>query len=442
LRELGAIAVCADSGAQSKWLPSHAALLRGLNINLWPDSDEPGEKYVANAVSCLKDSAASLRVVRPFGKPNGAKGRDVCDWQGGPDELQKLVESAEPYAPLADSERAAKAPFVRKIKRGGDFLKEYVPLVYTFDGFLPSGSIYGLTAKRSGGKTAFLQATALSTLADKDLIGFVPEPGRVAYIVLENPTDFRMKLAVNAYIHGVDRALLNDNLAVLDMRLPHAEIAEQLRVDAEEYGPFRLVCYDTFQAGFEGAQFNDNNDVLKHAQQLRLFTELPGLPAVLVACHPVKTATKDNLEPYGGGATMNELDGNATLWNENGVIELSHNKVRGPEFETRYFRIEMLGSPEILDSKGRCPLLPVMRPMSAEDASRCKENSGDLDLRLLKAMLENPRGTQEKWGIEIGRTKGPVNTRLQKLKQQRLVEEGLDGKWRLTPKGKKEAMNG
>jgi hypothetical protein len=76
-------------------------LLRGLPVILWPDSDEPGEIYIAKAAKCLEGHAASLRVVRPFGAPNGkAKGLDVCDWQGDAEELGKLVEGAEPYVPL------------------------------------------------------------------------------------------------------------------------------------------------------------------------------------------------------------------------------------------------------------------------------------------------------------------------------------------------------
>ena len=46
---------------------------------------------------------------------------------------------------------------------------------------------------------------------------------------------------------------------------------------------------------------------------------------------------------------MDEFDGNFTLWNEGGVIELSHNKVRGPEFAPIHFRIDKLSSPDILD---------------------------------------------------------------------------------------------
>jgi putative DNA primase/helicase len=102
LRELGAIAVCGDSAANSKWLPAHAALFRGLNAILWPDSDSVGEDYIARAATCLaatclKEEAASLRVVRPFGPPNGSKGLDVCDWQGTPEQLAELAADAVPY---------------------------------------------------------------------------------------------------------------------------------------------------------------------------------------------------------------------------------------------------------------------------------------------------------------------------------------------------------
>ena len=134
---------------------------------------------------------------------------------------------------------------------------------------------------------------------------------------------------------------------------------------------------------------------------------------------------------------MNELNGNLTLWNEDGRIEL-WNKVRGPAPEAQFFLIEKLGAPHILDNKGRTPLLPVMRPTSIEDAERRKENENDLDRRLLKAMEANQDGTQADWAKEINRSKGRVNARLQKLKQKKLVDEGL-GKWRVTARGMKEA---
>jgi AAA domain/CHC2 zinc finger len=104
MRELGAIAVCGDTGAKSKWLPAHVELLKGLRIILWPDSDEPGEKYIANAAAAIlaEDPSTDIRIVRPFGLPNGAKGLDVCDWEGDAETLARLAEGAEPYAPLRE----------------------------------------------------------------------------------------------------------------------------------------------------------------------------------------------------------------------------------------------------------------------------------------------------------------------------------------------------
>src|SRR5262249_2909323 len=105
LRALGFKAVSADSGHSSPWRQEYAELLRGLAVILWPDSDVVGEKYIAAAAACLNGHAASIRVMRPFGLPNGGKGLDVCDWRGNAEELAQLIEGAEEYVvkePAAD----------------------------------------------------------------------------------------------------------------------------------------------------------------------------------------------------------------------------------------------------------------------------------------------------------------------------------------------------
>jgi hypothetical protein len=165
---------------------------------------------------------------------------------------------------------------------------------------------------------------------------------------------------------------------------------------------------------------------------------LPGKPSVLVACHPVKNASRDKLEPYGGGATMNELDGNLTLWNDNGRIELGWNKVRGPEFDTRYFRIEKIGCPDILDNKGRTPLLPILRAISAEEVERQQQREGDTDVSLLEAMHDDPLGSQQKWASAIGLTQSVVSQKLPVLQAKKLVEKVASNRWCLTSKGTRE----
>jgi AAA domain len=327
---------------------------------------------------------------------------------------------------------------------GGDFLAAYKAISYTIEGLLPSGFLYGLTARRGGGKTAWLITVSLAVMTGRSsILGREVERGRVAYIVKENSDDFRMKLAVNCFLHGVDHAFANQWLCVLDGRNDTPEaIVERLKINAEEYGPFQLVCYDTFQAGYAGAggeEFNDNASVLKFILRLRPITEIIGKPSVLLAFHPTKNAGEEDLVPYGGGSIMNEIDGNCYLWVEDGgQIKLSHNRVRGPEFEPQYFRIEKLSCPNIVDSKNRQILLPAMRPCSQHDAEQREKQDGDLDIALLKAVAAEPDGTQEDWGKAIGRTKGPVNTKLKKLGKQKFVEEGLGRKWKITAKGRRE----
>ncbi len=114
-----------------------------------------------------------------------------------------------------------------------------------------------MTAPTGKGKTALLTALSLGVIKGNDkggvssAIGCAVEQGRVAYITKENPADFRMKLAVNSYFHGLDADCLSRNLLVLDGRADAPEaICESLRRDAEENGLFQLVDYDTFQAGF------------------------------------------------------------------------------------------------------------------------------------------------------------------------------------------------
>lgn len=141
----------------------------------------------------------------------------------------------------------------------------------------------------------------------------------------------------------------------------------------------------------------------------------------------------------GGGPTYNEIDGNATLWEEHPQIKFHQNRVRGPAFEPCFFRIEKLSCPEIVDDQGRQIQLPVLRRNSAQDAESKAENEASFAPALIKAMAANPKGTQKEWAVDRGRAASRVNGKLQKLRELKLVEPTLDGKWQLTPKGKREA---
>ena len=94
--------------------------------------------------------------------------------------------------------------------------------------------------------------------------------------------------------------------------------------------------------------------MLKHAKAMRRLTELAGGPTVLVACHPIKHATGDNLLPRGGGAFIAEIDGNLVAAKQGNVVSLHwQGKFRGPDFASLSFQLQAATHPALVDSKGR-----------------------------------------------------------------------------------------
>lgn len=140
---------------------------------------------------------------------------------------------------------------------------------------------------------------------------------------------------------------------------------------------------------------------------------------------------------------MNEFDGSITAWNEGGLIEVGFNKVRGPEFDPFHFRIEKIGTPDILDIKGRQPLLPVLFRATALAAHERETASDNQDVVLLKALAAEPGSTKR--GLAIAANMKPTSMlraleRLESAKGGKLVKNTL-GKWALTPAGQ-QAIKG
>jgi len=356
-----------------------------------------------------------------------------------PDEIDRLNSICERGAWTG---RQAALPTPIKLKTLAEFCREYVALAYAVEPIVRTSSLYTLTARTGHGKTAFLVAGTLAIATGRpDILGLEVTRGRVAFLTFENPDDVRMRFMIAAYALNVDLEEICGDIVILDARFKPEEVLAALVKDAET-SPFTFVVIDTLAAFFDGDDPNDAKQGGEFMRRLRPLTKIAGNPAVVVAAHPVKNAAEDNLLPYGSGAVLNEVDGNLTLWKGGeGVVTLGwQGKLRGLDFEPKPFRFELLSSPDLLDAKGRQFMLPVMRPTSIETAQEKQDQDNDLNRALLKTMRENPAGTQAEWAMAIGRAKGRVNDRLQKLKKLKLVEEAL-GKWRLTSKGQKEAEN-
>jgi putative DNA primase/helicase len=198
----------------------HAAYFHNANVIVLPDNDEAGRKHAGAVGACLTDIGASVRILDLPGLP--PKG-DVIDWAaagGTPEQLHALIEhESRPWEPPNGPDaRAPKKPPSRVIG-AGTFMRSYASISYTIDGILSSGYLYGLTAKPSTGKTAWkIAATLAVAMNRRDILGLNVESGRVAYVTIENPVDFKMKLAANCFAHNIAYDEIEPRVAIVDGR--------------------------------------------------------------------------------------------------------------------------------------------------------------------------------------------------------------------------------
>jgi hypothetical protein len=329
------------------------------------------------------------------------------------------------------------------VKTAEAFCREYVPLNYVIEPIIRSNALYTLTARTGHGKTGFLIAAALAVASDRaDILGLEVAQGRVVYVACENADDVRMRLMTSAFVHNVHLGELGHMLMVIDVRRKPEEIGAALK-DTASSGDFALIIVDTFAAFFDGDNVNDAVQSGAFMRRMRPLTQLRGLPAVIVAAHPVKNASEEQLIPYGSGAILNEDDGNLTLWKrpETGIVNLHwQGKLRGLEFQPVPFRFDISASPDVIDAKGRQVQLPTIIRSTAEADDDRKAAEINIDVRLMRTIIEDPKGSQRDWAAKIGRAHSNVNGRLQRLADEKLVEQVL-GKWTVTAKGQK-ALDG
>ncbi|CAM5183843.1 AAA domain-containing protein OS=Bosea thiooxidans OX=53254 GN=SAMN05660750_04086 PE=4 SV=1 [Bosea thiooxidans] len=238
------------------------------------------------------------------------------------------------------------------IVSSADFVDGFVPPDYHLDGIAQAGFLYALTAGTGTGKTAVLLALTAATALGAPLCGRDVRKGRVVYFAGENPDDVRMRWLAMAHRLSFDPAEMDVHFIAGTFSIPAA--TARIGLDVERLGGADMIVVDTSAAYFQGEDENANTSLGKHARDLRALTELPGKPAVFVACHPTKSPDPANLQPRGGGAFIAEIDGNLVLSKENGMAKLHWQvKHRGADFAPLFFALESVTAPPLVDSKGR-----------------------------------------------------------------------------------------
>ena len=223
------------------------------------------------------------------------------------------------------------------------------------------------------------------------------------------------------------------------------EMFDKMAGEIEAEGGVTAVVVDTSAAYFGGDDENDNVQMGNHARMLRRLTTLPGGPSVIVPCHPTKNASNDNLLPRGGGAFLNEMDGNLVCMKRDSVVDLSwQGKFRGPDFPPVGFQLLTVTCEALKDTKGRLVPTVIAKPLTEvvrtdiETAQRRDEDA------LLSVMLLTPGARTRSMAEALGWSdrNGPAHYRvvrvMKKLSGFSFVTQERD-QWVLTEKGKQAA---
>jgi AAA domain len=436
VRALGFVATTNARGA-GNWHPDLNQYFVGRDIFIIPDNDQAGEKHVRTVYESLKDIAREIQILR---LPGLGDKQDVSDWiaAGGTQEhLVDLLRAAPRYEEATPGlEQPSKLIF-----SSSEFIAGFVPPDYLIDGLIQRRFCYSLTAPTGTGKTAVALLLSALIALGRSIGEYQVERGRVLYLAGENPDDVRMRWLAMADAMDFDIDTIEVHFLPGVYKL--SEIGSRIRAEVEQIGPIDFLIVDTSAAYFEGEDENSNTQMGLHARRLRELVKLPGGPCVLVACHPVKNPSPDNILPRGGGAFLAEVDGNLTLSKSDSVVIMHHQgKFRGPDFAPIPFGLSTATTETLKDSKGRNIPTVIAKAMSERESSEAEAAGRRDEDHLLIAVADNDRASQATlaralgWVSRDGKpNKAKVNRSL-KQKKWKFLKDDRD--LALTDKGNKE----
>jgi AAA domain len=345
----------------------------------------------------------------------------------------------DPNAPGNDDE-----PPPLLIKTSKQFVADFVPPDYIVDGLLQEGFLYSLTGATGAGKTAITLRLAASTALGVVFAGRETKRRRVLYLAAENPDDVRMRwIALSQQMHFDIDAI---EVFFVEGVFKISQAKDRLREEAEKLGgDFGLVIIDTSPVFYEGEDESSRTQQGNHAVMLReLISVIPGKPAVIANCHPVKNATADNLLPAGGGNFLNQVDGNLTAAKTDSTTELhTQGKFRGVEFAPMHFLIKTVTHQDVKDSKGRPIPTVICEWVNDKEKENIAAQAVSDEDAVLKIISDDPKATQPSiarkmdWKLFSGEpNKMRAGRCIKALVRDGLIKETRRGNYVVTPEGR------
>jgi putative DNA primase/helicase len=175
-RRLGFVATCNPGGA-GKWKDEYSEFLRGKNVSIIPDNDEPGRKHAQQVAVSLHLRANSVKVL----ELPGAK--DLTEWieRGGTrEQLLSLIQSAAVWAEKEKAHNGFQLTSLRDL-----MLEPEENISFLLADKLPAGGLSILSAKPKVGKSTLARGLCLAVARGEPFLGCATSQGSVIYLALE-----------------------------------------------------------------------------------------------------------------------------------------------------------------------------------------------------------------------------------------------------------------
>ena len=401
-----------------------ARLLDHPNIIVAADNDKTG-------------IAAAEATGRPWVVPENA-GEDWWDVfnRVGKDGVARGLNKTELAIENEDSD-----PIV--IRSEDEFVKSLEIPDPIVDGLIARGRSYSLTANTGHAKTA-LASYLMCAVSEPEAMPWerVHDKCDVLFCSGENPDDLKMRILghrnENPKLQGSGRYYIE---GIFDLEHSYTSIKEKAAIIPD----LGLIIIDTKQAFQTIENDNDNAENLRFASACRKLTFLPSRPAVVVLCHPIKNASKENLVPRGGSSYLNEVDGNLSQWRSGEIVTLHWSgKFRGRDFDPIKFKLKTATHPVLLDRYGRKIETVILERLHDLDADELRKETLKLEDKVLLSVYKYPEQSIADRCFDCGlkndkneAQKSTMHRLLQALSEQKFIKK-VRRRWELTPAGKKE----
>ena len=193
LESLGILATC-NSGGSGKWTKEHSQYLKGRDVVIIPDNDEPGKKHSRVVISSLQTLAKSIKLIElPGIKPKG----DVFDWLEN-HSIKDLLDLVEQTKVLSDK------PITPIPIMSIQEVMNMKPVPWLVQDYIPENSMSMLYGSPGSGKTFIALDMALHIAHNKPWHHKAINPGEVFYIAGEGVGGLRKRLKAWHIFHELE----------------------------------------------------------------------------------------------------------------------------------------------------------------------------------------------------------------------------------------------